>query len=70
MLPEPRVLVQRFVLSLTSGSLGWHFSLELRIPDSALGSNNVNPGLVHPWLNHRGVSPFSGGSSLLEGTPP
>ena len=31
---------------------------------------NVNPGLVNPWLINRGVSPFSGGLSLLEGTPP
>ena len=31
---------------------------------------NVNPGLINPWLTNRGVSPFSGDSSLLEGTPP
>ena len=31
---------------------------------------NVNPGIIHPWLINRGVSPFSGDSSLLEGTPP
>ena len=31
---------------------------------------NVNPGLINPWLINRGVSPFSGDSSLLEGTPP
>ena len=30
---------------------------------------NVNPGLITPWLINRGVSPFSGDSSLLEGTP-
>ena len=30
---------------------------------------NVNPGLINPWLIHR-VSPFSGDSSLSEGTPP
>ena len=31
---------------------------------------NVDPGLINPWLINRGVSPFSGDSSLLEGTPP
>ena len=30
---------------------------------------NVSPGLINPWLMNRGVSPFSGDSSLLEGTP-
>ena len=32
--------------------------------------SDVNPGLINPWLIHRRVSPFSGDSSLLEGTPP
>ena len=32
--------------------------------------HNVNPGITTPWLINRGVSPFSGDSSLLEGTPP
>ena len=27
--------------------------------------SNVNPGLINPWLINRGVSPFSGDSSLL-----
>ena len=31
---------------------------------------NVNPGLINSWLINRGVSTFSGDSSLLEGTPP
>ena len=31
---------------------------------------NVNPGLLNPLLIDRGVSPFRGDSSLLEGTPP
>ena len=31
---------------------------------------NVSPGLINPRLINRGVSPFSGGLSLLEGTPP
>ena len=31
---------------------------------------NVNPGLRSPWLINRGVSPFGGDSSLLEGTLP
>ena len=31
---------------------------------------NVNPGIIHLWLINRRVSPFSGDSSLLEGTPP
>ena len=42
----------------------------LRIPLLAPGVSNVNPGLINPWLINRGVSPFSGDSSLLEGTPP
>ena len=33
-------------------------------------SLNVNPGLVNQWLINRGVSPFTGDSSALEGTPP
>ena len=31
-----------------------------------VGHVNVNPGLLNPWLINRGVSPFSGDSSLLE----
>ena len=31
---------------------------------------NVHPGLINPWLINRGVPPFSGDASLLEGTPP
>ena len=33
------------------------------------GRFNVNPGLIDHWFIDRGVSPFSGDSSLLEGTP-
>ena len=29
---------------------------------------NVYPGLINPWLINRGVSPFSGESSQLEGS--
>ena len=32
--------------------------------------SNVDPGLINLWLINRGVSSFSGDSSLLEGTPP
>ena len=33
-------------------------------------AHNVKPGLINPWLINRVVPPFSGDSSVLEGTPP
>ena len=31
---------------------------------------NVDPRLINPWLINRGLAPFGGNSSVLEGTPP
>ena len=46
-----------------------HRWFSLRIPQfTKTQSGNVNPRLINPWLINRGVSPFSGDSSLLEGT--
>ena len=46
------------------------FMLLKSAPCSSTLRFNVNPGLLNPWQINRGVSPFSGESSLLEGTPP
>ena len=34
---------------------------------SSRDMHNVNPGLIHPWLINRGVSPFRGDSDHSEG---
>ena len=47
-----------------TGSAFWE------LPAVSLREGNVNPGLTNPWLINRGVSPFNGDSSFLEGTPP
>ena len=46
----------------SSTAWSWRFSTQQQ--------NNANPGLITHWLINWGVSPFSGDSSLLEGTPP
>ena len=68
---------RRFAGLQTETALRWKGYLKRRliqcvrqVAGVTMASYNVNPGLINPWLINRGVSPFSGDSSLLEGTPP
>ena len=59
--------VKQPATSWTYGEL-WTMTAVRR--ESLAVKKNVNPGLINPRLINRGVSPFSGDSSLLERTPP